>query len=76
MAIHFKTVMTGLDPAIHVLLRIENMDGRVEQLSTISCCCEGFLVAHHGVEDCDHLAHGGDDGRFEGLSGLAYAFIE
>jgi hypothetical protein len=29
-AIPFKTVMTGLDPVIHVLPRTENMDGRLE----------------------------------------------
>jgi hypothetical protein len=29
-AIRFKTVMTGLDPVIHVLRRTEDVDGRVE----------------------------------------------
>jgi hypothetical protein len=29
-AVQFNTVMTGLDPVIHVSLRTENMDGRVK----------------------------------------------
>jgi hypothetical protein len=36
----------------------------------------GLLITDHGVEDGEQFVHAGDDGRFEGLAGVAKSLVE
>jgi hypothetical protein len=47
-----------------------------ERLSWKSSCPPGFLVTDDGVEDCEHFAHGCDDGDDLRLSGSEEAIAE
>jgi len=83
---HLHLVMAGLAPAIHVLnpsaqLRPwteahdggKGVDGWDEQLCLVGPCC---VVADHGVEGDDHLAHDGGEGELGRLAGCDEAVID
>src|SRR5882672_4640052 len=38
--------------------------------------CPGPLIAQHGVEDGEQLAHGGDEGEAGGFAGVAQTAVE